>query len=863
MSAANFNLAAGAMLVACLPQTVLAQDTAAVISGTPAVESDITEEIVVSGRSFAGRALGVLPPELQLDQDEVGSYGVSSVGELIAELSVLTRSGRGRGGNRPVILVNGQRTASETEVRELPTEAIRRVDVLSEEAALQYGFSPDQRVLNFVLQKDFRALTLRSDLTIATDGGRRGLRGEAGFLTTSEAGRWSVGVDYRHDASLLESERGVVQTSVDIPYGFNGVFEPLVPGATLDPALDQLVGVPVQFAAVPGNAASTTPNLAALAPSANRGEAVDAGRYRSLLPDQEQLRLNATFNRRIGPGTFLTFSGLLDEQRRQSLLGLADISLHLPAGNPYSPFGQNVQLLRMAALPRQRKVMDRTIELGAALTGNWAQWQWSLTSQFNRIRTDRQTARSYAIDGVQALLASGAADFNPYADWAGTTLAPRLIETDRIAADRWSVDFLVNGRSLNLPGGQVTTSLRAGFESARLSRLTSDLASGVPLRLRRDRVLIQGNIDVPIVADGMSRLVPGDLTLNANAEWRDLSDFGRLFSYGAGLNWQPLRAIRLTAAFNRERAAPDLADLGNPVQVTPGYRVFDALLNRTVEVTRIDGGNPDLTSDRRKVFKLGIVAEPLPDSNLTLTADYVWQKVSNPVRTFPVATAEIMQAFPNRFLRDADGLLTQIDVRPVNLAFGKRENLRWGASWRSGMARQAGSSANQPRVELPGRGRGDRMQLSVFHVLHLADRLGVATNGPVFNYLGGSALNERGGQPRHEIQVRAGLNRSGIGLRVDVDWLSPTRVTGPTLDDDVHFAGHLVINARLFGNLGRMIPHGQSWASGMRLSLDLRNLLNRRPSVRRGGDGGTPLAYQAAYLEPLGRSVRLSLRRQF
>lgn len=111
--------------------------------------------------------------------------------------------------------------------------------------------------------------------------------------------------------------------------------------------------------------------------------------------------------------------------------------------------------------------------------------------------------------------------------------------------------------------------------------------------------------------------------------------------------------------------------------------------------------------------------------------------------------------------------------------------------------------------------------------------------------------------------MRAGLNRSGIGLRVDVDWLSPTRVTGPTLDDDVHFAGHLVINARLFGNLGRMIPHGQSWASGMRLSLDLRNLLNRRPSVRRGGDGGTPLAYQAAYLEPLGRSVRLSLRRQF
>ncbi|MDP3908553.1 MAG: TonB-dependent receptor [Novosphingobium sp.] len=851
------------MLAICLVQTAWAQDAGAIIGDATEADSAATEEIVVSGRSFAGRALSVLPPELQLDEEEVASYGVSSVGELIAELSVLTRSGRGRGGNRPVILVNGQRTASETEVRELPTEAIRRVDVLSEEAALQYGFSPDQRVLNFVLQKDFRALTVRSDLTFATDGGRRGLRGEAGFLSTSDNGRWSVGIDYRRDARLLESERDIVQPPADIPYGFTGVFGPVVAGATLDPALDLAAGAPVRFVPVPESAAAIVPGLSALVPLANRGEAINAGQYRSLLPDQRQFRLNATFNRRIGPGTFLTLSGLFEEQQRQSLLGLADISLRLPSGNPFSPFSQDVTVLRVAAQPRQRDVTDRTIDFGAALTGNWAQWQWSLTGQFNRVSTDRQTARGFATADAEALLAAADPGFNPYSDWAGSSLAPGLIEIDRIVSHRLTTDFVVNGRAVTLPAGAVSTSLRVGFESARLSRSAADPAMVAAVRLKRDRLLVQGNIDVPVVAAGMSRIVPGDLTLNANAEWRNLSDFGNLLNYGAGLNWQPVRAIRLTASFNREQAAPDLADLGNPVQITPGYRIFDAALGSTAEVSRIDGGNPGLTSDTRDVFKLGIVAEPLDGTDLTVTADYVWQKVVNPVRSFPVATPEILLAFPDRSLRDPAGRLTQIDVRPVNLARSERENLRWGATWRSRMGRQADSPASRQRTPMPGRERGDRLQLSIFHVLHLADRLTVAANGPVFDYLGGSALNDRGGQPRHEIQVRAGVNKSGVGLRLEADWLGPTRVTGITANDDLRFADNLVINARLFGNLERMIPDGPGWAKGTRVSIDLRNLFNRRPAVSRVADGSTPLAYQPATLEALGRSIRLSLRKQF
>lgn len=858
----NHGLPAASAVALALVQSAWAQTPDGLPLDEPNSGTEAVQEIVVTGTSRAGQARSVLPPELQLDEEDVASFGVGNVGELIEELAVLTRSSRGRGDNTPVILVNGQRTASENEVRELPTEAIRRIDILPEEAALQYGFSADQQVLNFVLQKDFRALTMRTDGTFATDGGRHGRRFEAGFLSTSETGRWSVGIDYRHDSLLLESERDILQPPVDIPYGFAGVFAPVVAGASLDPALDLLAGTAVRFASVPDNAATVPPSFSALLPLANRGEEIDAGAFRSLLPEQKRLRLTSTVNRGIAPGTFLTISGLFEDRKRRSLLGLADISLPLPAGNPFSPFMQDAKLLRVAREPRQRDVTDRTIDIGMALIGNWAQWQWSLTSQYNQIRTSRRTAGGYETAMVEALVAAVDPAFNPYSNWHGSAAAPRSIMDDLVKSSRWNVDFVVNGRGLELPAGDVTTSLRVGFDSSRLSR-TND-ASAVPdaLRLKRDRIVIQGNLDVPITAEGMSRALPGDLSLNANAEWQDLADFGSLLNYGAGLSWQPLRTVRLIASFNNERAAPDLANLGSPVLITPGYRVFDYALGNTAEVLRVDGGNPNLISDRRKVLKLGVVAEPLGNTDLTLTADYVRQRIDNPVRSFPVATPEIMMAFPERFLRDTDGNLARIDVRPVNLARIERENLRWGVTWRSRMNARSGASAEGTRGSIPGRGRGDRLQLSIFHALNLTDKLTVSVNGPTFDYLGGSALNDRGGQPRHEIQVRAGVNKSGIGLRVEADWLGPTRVTGITANDELRFADYLVLNMRLFGNIERMMPAGQNWARGMRISLDVRNLLNSRPVVTVFADGTTPLAYQPAYLEALGRTIRISLRKQ-
>ncbi len=52
------------------------------------------------------------------------------------------------------------------------------------------------------------------------------------------------------------------------------------------------------------------------------------------------------------------------------------------------------------------------------------------------------------------------------------------------------------------------------------------------------------------------------------------------------------------------------------------------------------------------------------------------------------------------------------------------------------------------------------------------------------------------------------------------------------------------------------------WMRGARISLAVTNLFNQRQRVR-DADGTTPVSYQPGYLDPLGRSVRLSVRKLF
>lgn len=205
------------------------------------------DEIVVTAPRIAGQLDTDIAAEAELDEAAIASYGASSATDLLAALAPQTRSGRGRGSGQPVVLVNGRRISGFNEIRNLPSDAIAKVEVFPEEVALQYGYSADERVVNFVLKPNFRAFAVEDEVGTATQGGRFRNEIEPSLLRIGEKGRINLTGRWEHQTRLKESERDLIPASGNLA---DADFRTLLPrsdqyvlDATVQRSLDKLTDV--------------------------------------------------------------------------------------------------------------------------------------------------------------------------------------------------------------------------------------------------------------------------------------------------------------------------------------------------------------------------------------------------------------------------------------------------------------------------------------------------------------------------------------------------------------------------------------------------------------------------------------------
>jgi hypothetical protein len=132
--------------------------------------------------------------------------------------------------------------------------------------------------------------------------------------------------------------------------------------------------------------------------------------------------------------------------------------------------------------------------------------------------------------------------------------------------------------------------------------------------------------------------------------------------------------------------------------------------------------------------------------------------------------------------------------------------------------------------------------------------------------LNGDALNSSGGQPRHEVEAQAGVTKNGLGARLTASWRSATRVDNgaAAAAGNLRFSDLTTVNLRLFANLGarRDWVAAHPFLRGSRVTFGITNLFDNKESVH-DASGAVPINYQPDYLDPLGRSVRLSFRKVF
>ncbi|MFC7499226.1 hypothetical protein ACFQRC_08330 [Enterovirga sp. GCM10030262] len=749
-------------------------------------EEEEEEAIVVTGSRAVprGSVIGDIAPEITLDARDIRAYGVGDLGELLEELSPLAGSIQGRGGGQPVVLLGGRRISGFREIRDLPPEAVSRVDILPEEVALKYGYRADQKVVNFVLRRRFEAVTAELETTQATAGGHAAYEGDVNYLRIAEGSRLSIDAEYKRSTPLFETERDVIDPDPD----------------------------------------------------------------RSLLSASDAVELNGTYNRTIFGNVSATLSAELEGENIEAALGRAESGSR--------------------RLLRDRR--NRNASLGYALNGDRVGWRWSLDGGYARERsnrlTDRETETGLGRDRAKSVA--------------------ETIETEATAS----------GDVFGLPAGAVAATAKVGFKLRDIASKSTRGGRLTETDLSRDQANAQLNLDFPLFEDGPV----GSLSVNANGQVEQLSDFGTLSALGYGFNWEPADEVRLIGSMTREDGAPSIQQLGDPLLATPNVRVFDIATGQTVDVTRIEGGNPDLLADNRRVMKLGLTVEPIDD--LALLVNYADTRIRNAVASFPTPAPEIEAAFPDRFERDADGALFRIDSRPVAFQRVRQRQLRWGLNWSETLEappptgadgrplseeqieelraarREQRDAARGTGTERDGRrgggrgsgsGREGRVTLSLFHTWRLTDTILIRRGVPELDLLGGSAAGDRGGRPRHEVQLRAGYSRNGLGARLQADWQSATRVrtgqtSGASSPRDLRFGALATVNLRLFADLAqqRALVRSMPFVRGSRLTLAIDNLFDQRLDVR-DSMGAVPVGYQPDLLDPLGRSVRLEFRKLF
>ncbi|MEP9400437.1 TonB-dependent receptor [Sphingomonas sp. VNH70] len=509
-----------------------------------------------------------------------------------------------------------------------------------------------------------------------------------------------------------------------------------------------------------------------------------------------------------------------------------------------------------------RRDSDREVaHLGTTLNGRSGRWQWSATGNIDR--TDSRVLT----------------DITDRRDVARFT--------DTVA----NADLLLAGPLAELPAGPVSASIRGGGDLRDFTGRSTRSGTGERSALSRNRGVAQLDLSVPLLGRKAGRASPlGELSLNANGAIERLSDIGTLRTFGYGLVWSPVEGMGLVASVTQEEGAPTLEQLGAPLLATPGVRLFDAARGAVVDVTRVTGGNAALISDDRHVVRLGANVRPLPRTDLTLSIDYVATRIDDPIAAFPIPTPQVEAALPDRFGRDAAGTLFRIDARPVNFAQSRQRQLRWGVDFTRPLApvppgmqaartRVYASEADARRAHPnaivmtaePGSASArmaanmtSRWFLSLYHNWYLEDSITLRDGLPALDLLDGGAVDVRGGRRRHAIEFQTGVFKRGLGARVDANWQGATTIGGTgSPQGDLRFAGIATVNASVFANLGERFGGSTTpdWLKGMRATLGVTNLFNARPQVR-DGTGATPISYQRAYLDPVGRSITLSLRKR-
>ncbi|MCE2891468.1 MAG: hypothetical protein LW848_10165 [Hyphomonadaceae bacterium] len=815
------------------------------------------EEIVVRAQRGPNSVPGDAVPETTLDTVEITALGASNVAEVLAALGPRAGSGRGRGSGPPVILLNGRRIGSFREVQGLASEAILRVEVFPESTALQYGYSADQRVINFILKDKFRAITTEITAGTAAEGEQSRGELELGVLNIGAKGRLSINGEVSSQNSVTEAERGV------------------------------------RRAASPASSA-----------------------FRTLLPETSAAELGISYNRNFGKSMGATFDLRFDSNESQSLLGLALSPTGLPVANAPIERNSKVDTSRAAVTVNgttagwqwtatgsadQTKSDTKTL---SALTQ--PQTANSTASVFEAIYNttgplidvpagpirgsfrlgyqDRQLDSESTRNGLVTLTNLSRGDVTA----RGNLSVPVTSRRSGFGEKFGDLSLSVNGFYTDLSdfGGLQGGGLGVNWSPITTVRLSVayDASEAAPsIQQLGNPVLVTPGSAVFDFQSGQTVLV--NRTSGGNSSLKAESRADTTFS----VNYSPAKFegldLTLSYAINTSEDTVASFPLLTPALEAAYPRRFER--NSAGVLTGIDQRPINYDSADSTILRYGFSFSKGfgpqigrgPGGQGGPSGFGGGQRPPVPATTSANGQASPANQRPSR--PQENGAVTGAGAgqatTPTTGQASPATNQRPAAGSPGGFG--GGRGGPPPGVFFGGGGFGGgpgggpggqagRWSISIFHSIKLEDTIVLAPNLPKLDLLEGAAIDDSGGSRRHTVEFNGGWSYMGIGFRAFGEWRGESKIiasaSGVPGATDLFFDDQLTFNLRGFLNFEARPQWVKKapFLKGSRLILRVDNLTDSAQTVRNSA-GNTPEAYQKALLAPRGRSVELSFRKQF
>lgn len=789
------------------------------------------DEVLIIGQRYGEAKVGT---ETEFSEEEIASHGADSIQDLLTRLQPLI----GDGEEEPVLLINGQPAGFDRSILAYPAEALDRLAVLKPEAAARYGERSGRRVVNLVLKKQFSSLNADISVGGATAGGQYGGDLSVGRAAINGPTRWNVQARVSYDSALHKSDRDIPRR----PGAFDGTGYVSAPGGgEIDPLLSAIAGRPATTAAIPPDAWSRAPLLADFAVTVGESDPIDPNRFETVMPARRSMSVGVGVTRPLGD-----FSASLSinagRSTSRATRGLPMASILLPAISPWSPFAGDILLTRPFAGTRALRSDTDSESLGISLTlgGAIGGWQTNLSLSYSRGWSRSFLESGVDVGRVQQLVNGEDPDFNPYGRWDDRLL---IANRNRSEGEGVAARLNVKKNLVMLPAGPVVANLSVNAARNHSDNRQSDNLGAPSTRTESTLQRLDGmlTLSVPLSRAGEGEILSlGTISFDLAASAQTMTNSRLRKRYEGDLNWTPIPQLQLRASIGHAETAPSFNQLDDPI-ITTVNRIFDYSRAEMADVIWITGGNPALRRGTQRNMALAATIRPLNNQAVSLNIAYRRNVAEGGVAGFPELTPVIEAAFPERVTRDADGRLVSIDARAINIAHATDSELSSGLALRFPVKPTATSTT---------------LSFALRHRWRLESELLTHPGVPAIDLLAQS------GQSRHSLSFQTTTGKRGWGATLGANWSSASRVTSGTRT--LHTKPPVTFNLSMFvepRHLSQSVKKG-SMLDNLKVSLEVQNLFRGYRQVTLG-DGSNPPGFSRDEIDPLGRVVRISLRKRF